>query len=421
MAALTIESLIRRFCKAVPVAVCAVALLPVTHPPPAQAQQLLQLGEFNGFNGNGPNPRLVMDSAGNLYGTTYYGGISPPNGPGVVFKLSRHGSAWLMTTLYQFHGHADGGNPWGGLVFGPDGVLYGTTYAGGSHNAGTVYKLQPPATFCRAVICYWNETVLYNFAGLPDGMGPQGDLTFDSAGNLYGTTEYGGTGPFSGQGVVYRLSPSQGGWTETVLYAFPSGAAGRSPQNGVVIDRAGNLYGIAAYDGAHSFGVVYELSNNHGVWTETVLHSFAGGSDGNNPAGLTIDSAGNLYGETGQGGANNAGTVFQLQPAGSGFNYNIIFNYTTNTGSPFPVVSLTLNRAGDLYGCNGGGALGALGTAFQLTPAQGSWNFHTLYSFNEIQGWELDCTPLLDSQGDMFGTAYQSGPDFYGTVWELTP
>jgi uncharacterized repeat protein (TIGR03803 family) len=422
MIALTIKSLIRRFCKAVASAVCAVALLPVAYPIPAQAQQLLQLGVFNGFNGNGPNPRLVMDTAGNLYGTAYYGGISGPTGPGTVFKLSRYGSTWLMTTLYEFRGHADGGNPWGGVVIGPDGVLYGATYAGGSHNAGTVYKLQPPENFCRTAICYWNETVLYNFTGAPDGSGPQGDLAFDSAGNLYGTTEYGGQGPFSGQGVVYRLSPSQGGWNETVLYAFPGGAAGRGPQDGVVIDRAGNLYGVAAYDAAYLFGAVYELSNSHGAWTETVLHSFAGGSsDGNYPAGLTIDGAGNLYGETGQGGANNAGTAYQLRPANGGFSYNIIFNYNTDTGSPFPVVSLTPDRAGDLYGCNVGGAQGALGTAFQLMPAQGSWNFNPLFYFDQLQGWELNCTPLLDSEGDMFGTAYQSGPYSYGTVWELTP
>ncbi len=387
----------------------------------AQAQQLQQLGLFNGNNGTNPNPRLVMDAAGNLYGTTFYGGFYGTFGPGTVFKLSHHSSGWTLTTLYEFHGHADGSNPWGGVILGPDGALYGTTSGGGSNGAGLVYKLQPPSGICRTALCYWQETVLYNFRGEPDGAGPQGDLAFDRAGNLYGTTFYGGQGANAGNGVVYQMTPSQGGWNETVVYAFSGGADGGDPQDGVVIDQAGNLYGVAGRDGAHSQGAVYELSHGSGGWTETVLHSFAGGSDGQYPAGLTIDATGNLYGETGEGGANNAGTVYQLQPANGGFNYNIIFNYSSDTGGPFPVVSLTAADAGNLYGCNVGGAQVAYGTAFRLTPAQGSWNFAALYSFNDYEGFELNCKPLLDAQGDIFGTASSAGEYFDGTVWEITP
>jgi len=262
---------------------------------------------------------------------------------------------------------------------------------------------------------------LYSFTGEPDGAGPQGDLIFDRAGNLYGTTFYGGQGSNGGNGVVYRLTPSQGGWNETVLYAFSGGSDGGDPQDGVVLDQAGNLYGVAGRGGSHSLGAVYELSYGNGGWTETVLHSFAGGADGQYPAGLTIDAVGNVYGETGEGGANSAGIVYQLQPAGGGFNYDILFNYSLDTGGPFPVTSLTVDSAGNLYGCNVGGAQGAYGTAFRLTPAQGSWNFNALYYFNEYQGYELNGKPLLDAQGDIFGVASSAGEDYDGTVWEITP
>ena len=409
-----------RFSTASLITACTLALVLFAALLPAQAQQLQQLGLFNGNNGTNPNPRLVADAAGNLYGTTFYGGFYGTYGPGTVFKVSRHGSGWSLSTLYRFHGGSDGSNPWGGVVFGPDGALYGTASGGGSDHGGVVYKLQPQPTGCPTAICYWQETVLHNFTGEPDGAGPQGDLVFDRAGNLYGTTFGGGQGT-NGNGVVYRMSPSQGGWNETVLYAFSGGADGGIPQDGVVMDQAGNLYGTTEWDGADSYGVVYELSPSNGAWTETVLHTFAGGSDGHYPAGLTIDNAGNVYGDTGDGGANNYGTVYQLSPANGGFNYNIIFNYSADTGGPFPVTALTADGSGNLYGCNVSGPNGAYGTAFKLTPAQGSWNFNALWEFNEFEGYELNCKPLLDAQGDIFGVASSAGEDYDGTVWEITP
>ena len=395
----------------------AALLLIVLSAAPTQAQTLNLLAGFNGNNGTNPNPRLVMDAAGNLYGTTFYGGFYGAFGPGTVFRVSQHGSGWTLTSLYEFHGHADGSNPWGGVIFGPDGALYGATYGGGANGAGLVYKLQPPAAACRAVPCFWQETVLYNFTGGSDGAGPQGDLAFDSAGNLYGTTFGGG----HGDGVVYRLTPSHGSWSETVVYAFSGGSDGSSPQDGVVLDRAGNLYGVTEWGGANSLGVVYEVAYGIAGWTETVLHTFAGGSDGHYPAGLTIDSAGNLYGETGEGGANNDGTVYELQPANGGFNYSIIYNYDLQTGGPFPVTSLTPDGAGNLYGCNDGGGGNVYGVAFELTPAQGSWNFTQLYAFDEYQGFELNGKPLLDGQGNIFGVTSSGGGVYDGVVWELTP
>ena len=182
----------RRCLAAALMTACGLALVSLAALVPAQAQQLQQLGLFNGNNGTNPNPRLVMDAAGNLYGTTFYGGFYGIFGPGTVFKVSHHESGWTLTTLYEFHGQADGSNPWGGVVFGPDGALYGATNGGGRYGAGLVYKLQPQPTNCPSAPCLWRETVLYNFTGEPDGAGPQGDLVFDRAGNLYGTTFYGG-------------------------------------------------------------------------------------------------------------------------------------------------------------------------------------------------------------------------------------
>ncbi len=399
-------------------AIIAMVMLVSVTAPVAYAQTYVNLATFTGNNGTNPNPRLVADAAGNLYGTTFYGGYGGAFGPGTVFKLTHHSYGWALTTLYEFHGHADGLQPWGGVVFGPDGALYGETYQGGTYGYGVVYKLQPRASACRTAPCFWQETVLYNFTGGNDGGDPQGDLAFDSAGNLYGTTLNGGPG--QNYGVVYRLTPSHGMWSESTVHAFNS-ADGSHPIDGVVLDAAGNLYGLTDAGGAHSLGGVYELSYGVSGWTETVLHDFAGGSDGTDPAGLTIDGAGNVYGETGGGGANNYGTVYQLQAVNGGFNYSIIYNYNSQSGNPVPVTSLTADSAGNLYGCNVSAGPNVFGVAFKLTPAQGSWNFTLLYNFSEDQGYQMNAKPLLDSQGNIYGVASSAGGDYDGSAWEITP
>ncbi len=397
-------------------ALISLALAILTVAPTAQAQTFTVLESFAGLNGTNPNPHLVLDAAGNLYGTTFYGGSYGDYGPGTVFRLSRHGSAWLLTTLHDFSGRADGGMPWGGVTFGPDGALYGTTWSGGVYGWGVVYKLQPPIAACRTAPCPWHETVLYNFTGASDGGNPQGDLVFDRAGNLYGAAARGGLG----YGLVYRLALSQGSWTETVVHAFAGASDGAYPQDGVVLDQAGNVYGMTTHGGANSLGVVYELSYGIAGWTETVLHDFAGGSDGQNPCGLSIDSAGDLFGETNEAGAFNDGTVFELQPANGVFNYTIILNFEPQMGGPGFVTALTPDNAGNLYGSNSGGGQGN-GVAFELTPSGGTWNFTTLHDFTYLQGTEVEGKPTLDAQGNIYGTADNGGPDAYGTVWEITP
>lgn len=243
------------------------------------------LYKFTGTGGDsyGPWAGLVRDSAGNLYGTTFYGGAY---GVGTVFKLDSTGKE---TVLHSFDG-SDGGYPWAGLVRDGKGNLYGTTLF------NTVFKLDRTGTL----------TVLYSFSGQSDGRSPRAPLVRDSAGNLYGTTYSGGT---AGYGTVFKLT-AQG--QESVLYSFTGGADGRKPRNSALVrDSAGNLYGTTGEGGSSAFGVVFKLDTSG---TETVLHSFSG-SDGKIPYGtLARDKAGNLYGTTYAGGAYGGGVVFKIAP-----------------------------------------------------------------------------------------------------------
>jgi uncharacterized repeat protein (TIGR03803 family) len=247
--------------------------------------------------------RLIRDAQGNLYGTTEYGGnfggACGALGCGTVFKVDTTGKE---TVLYSFTGGAiggkDGASPLGGLIRDAAGNLYGTTYGGGPDNFGTVYKLDPAG----------NETVLHAFTGANiDGEYPQGALAQDSAGNLYGTTQIGGTG---NSGTIFKVDPAG---NESVLFSFTQQAQGADPQSSLVRDSAGNLYGSTGVSGTYDAGVVFKFDPATG--TETVLHNFGKGFDGQAPIGaLTLDSAGNIYGATELGGRANAGTVFAIIP-----------------------------------------------------------------------------------------------------------
>jgi uncharacterized repeat protein (TIGR03803 family) len=377
--------------------------------PTAQAQSYSVLANFTGTNGNNPL-YVTLDEAGNIYGTTYYGGRYGSSGPGTVFKLTRRASGWLLTSLYDFSGQVDGGKPYGGVVFGPDGSLYGTASSGGLYGYGVVYRLQPPFSACKTALCYWTETVLYNF-DLSHGSAPQGNLTFDQAGNIYGTALYGGYG---GAGVAYELSPSQGQWNLTVLHNFTNGSDGGIPGNGVIFDPAGNLYGTSQ-GGSDNMGVVYELTPGMSGWTETVLHNFAGGNDGEYPAGLAMDSHGNIYGLTGGTGDPNWGTVFELQPAANGFSYSVLYAFPPQLGGEpgFTNVPI-LDSAGNLYSALTFGP----GLVFELSPSDGSWNFTTLHNFS---GHYPGGGMALDAQGNLYGTAESGGTGGFGVVWEITP
>ena len=261
---------------------------------------------FHGPDGIAPSGALVFDSAGNLYGTGYVGGAS---NDGTVFELNHTADGtWVEKVLHSFNG-ADGNSSAATLIFDGAGNLYGTTVGGGAHNGGTVFVLKPTAGG------NWNETVLYSFdTDGQDGFDAFAGVVFDHFGNLYGTTFAGGT---YNNGTVFELTRAAGGeWTEQILHSFnPTNSDGTGPNCGVVLNAGGTVYGSTLTGGLYGQGTVYELApSTSGGWTETVLHSFSG-PDGSSPYSSPIlGAAGNLYGTADFGGTFGGGTAFEITP-----------------------------------------------------------------------------------------------------------
>ena len=270
-----------------------------------------------GSDGSDPyGATLVFDQAGNIYGTTFAGGRGTCSGGcGVVYKLTPAGSGWTESVLYAFNGGTDGASPWGGVTLDQAGNLYGTTSGGGAFGGGTVYELSPSGSG-------WTERILHNFQlSQTDGNTPYAGLIFDRSGNLYGATQYGGSG---GGGTAFELSPSGGSWTYTVIYGFVGSGGGRAkgPVANLAMDSAGNLYGTTLGDGVNRFGSIFKLTNSGGSWTYTSLHDFTNGVDGGSPrSNVVFDAAGNLYGTASTGGTGNpqtcvgsCGVVWEITP-----------------------------------------------------------------------------------------------------------
>jgi len=393
---------------------------------PAQAQMFNIIYTFTGQNdGANPYAGVTMDRRGNLYGTTLAGGSA---GYGAVFELKRSGSDWIVSPLYSFTGGNDGAQPRARVIIGPDGALYGTTFGGGGagcagFGCGTVFNLRPPAFSCETAMCPWKETVLYRFTGGTDGGQPLGDLVFDQAGNIYGTTQEGGL-PHScgnlGCGVVYELTRSGDSWTESALYQFSGGSDGDIPNGGVVFDHSGNLFGTTLSGGSNNFGTVFQLTPSGSGWTQKVLYSFQDSLDGSEPnAGVLFDSSGNLYGTTIFGGAGDGGTVFQLTPSGGNWTLSVVYGLTGNAG---PFGNLSLDAAGNLYGTTYQDGAYVVGSGFKLTPSQGSWTYTSLHDFTGGNDGQYPLSNLIfDSRGNMYGTAAYGGANGYGVVLEITP
>ena len=371
-------------------------LTPPTKPPFIGTEKLLYSFAANGADGAYPQTGLLMDSAGNLYGTTAGGGANctPYQGCGTAFKLSppaTQGGTWTETVLYNFGASStDGNSPQAGLIMDASGNLYGTTNYGGvncvrSFGCGTVFELSPPAKTGAA----WTETVLYNFgASATDGQHPWAALLADANGHLYGTTVNGGAYNVSagGDGTVFELipPPTKGGkWKETVLHSFGASRSDASwPYATLVMDPAGNLYGTSWNGGANcassgGCGAAFELSPPAKAgdrWKETVLHNFGNGvSNGIHPwAGLILDAKGNLYGTTYQGSANGGGMVFELSPpaqAGGHWTETRLHGFpSTSIDGVRSKASLVMNAHGDLFGTTFGGGSYSVGTVFELLP-----------------------------------------------------
>jgi len=401
-------------------ALVVVFALTLLTPHAMQAQTFSVLHNFTaGTDGSNPVAGVTVAPAGVLYGAAEGGGTY---GYGTVFKLTPHDSSWVFGPLYEFPGGSDGADPEGGVVIGPNGALYGTTLGGGENNYGIVFELRPPPTFCRSILCYWNETLLHTFTGTPDGEYPQGEnLAFDQAGDIYGTTYAGG---MYGGGTTFELTPSGGGYTKSIIHSFGSGTDGRGPA-GVVLDNAGNVYGTTIVGGTgtectYNCGTVYQLIPSNGGWLENILVNF-NQTNGAYPYGqLIIDESGNLYGTTNAGGQGGGGVVFKLAPAGGGFTYSVL--YSLSLGCQ-PYGGVAMDTAGNLFGvCEGGGA-GNVGWIFELTNCRETCTVVDLHDFSVSDGSYPYGSPVLDAHGNLYGTTLYGSTGNCdlgcGVVWEI--
>lgn len=343
---------------------------------PAAGYHLLYAFSTTGPGGAYPTGNLVLDAYGNLYGTTVEGGNTgqscPPAGCGVVFELSppSNGGLWTETVLYSFCSEqdcVDGAIPDAGVIFDSVGNLYGTTGLGGAYGGGTVFELSPNSGS-------WTQTVLHNFGGNPtDGAYPTCSLIFDRAGNLYGTTS-------AGPGTVFELSPGSNGWTENILYTFGLNGAkdGQTPYAGVTMDSAGKLYGTTQNGGTFSCdvygdgcGTVFELSPSGSAWTEAIIHDFRREHDGDYPdASVTLDSAGNVYGTTtrgGNAGSGCCGTIFRLSPGTGGQWTETLFDFPSGGGLGSGPSAPLLMDGKGFYSTTTQGGTNNAGVVFRIT------------------------------------------------------
>lgn len=345
---------------------------------------------------------------------------------------------------YHFHGTPDGSEPDGALLSDGAGNFYGTTSSGGLASCGlstpfcgTVFKMSVGANGALT------ETVLYEFQGINDGASPAGALILDHAGNLYGTTVTGGNPAVcngEGCGTVFKLSPNTNGtWTETVLARFLGSTDVAQPALGVVMDSAGNLYG-ASQGGCieECNGTIFKLApGSNGTWTESILYTFQGGTDGGFPTPIVLDSAGNIFGTTfSGGGVCSCGTVFELSPPQSGTTWKktVLYSFNDGLGGGSPSSGVIFDSAGNLYGTTYDGGSFACpqsgcGVVYRLTPESSGWKFGVVYTFNGVNG-SRGAQPsgglTMDSTGNLYGTTSGGGNltcnngNGCGTVFELS-
>jgi uncharacterized repeat protein (TIGR03803 family) len=388
----------------------------------ASAATTTLLVPFNGTNGSAPQGALVADAQGNLYGTAQAGGSA---NDGTVFKLTRPataGAPWKLTTLLTFTG-ANGAQPVASLLFDKNGNLYGTALQGGT-GYGLVFELTPPKPGKIA----WKQTILLTFTGA-NGNSPQGGLIADASGNLYGTTIVGGPGT-ANAGTVFRLAPPAAGktaWTPAILTTFNGAPSGARPAGNLVFDADGNLYGTTTAGGSGD-GTVFELippAKAEPPWTLKTIFQF-GGTNGTEPyAGPLIDSAGNLYGTAAEGGKSNDGLVYRLNKPAAGkstWTETILADFSGKDGT-YPFAALA--AAGDvLYGVTQNGGAQGNGNVFQLAPpssGKGPWTETVLATLMGKYGAAPDAALYIDASGNLFGTTETGGKSADGTVFEVTP
>jgi uncharacterized repeat protein (TIGR03803 family) len=403
-------------------ALAIVFLLTLLASPVAQAQIFSVIHTFeDGVDGAGPLAGVT------LRGNALYGRSLTAQGKGSVYQIQHVGSNWVIVPIALLPSYS-----FARVVFGPDGHPYGTTNIGGAKNDGTVFDLIVPLTICKTANCLWKENVLYQFEGGSDGRQPgYGDLIWDQKGSLYGTTNYGGP---SDEGTVYQMTKSGNNWTESPIYSF-SGSDGSTPIGGVILDKSGNLLGTTEWGGLYGFGTVFELTNKPGVgWVETVLYSFQNSTDGERPfATLALDSSGNLYGTTIDGGSGGGGTVFELLLSGDTWIFKLLYSFSGPQDQGCgPLYGLTLDAAGNnLYGTTNCDGTNAFGNVFRLSNTGNGWAYSSLYDFT---GGNDGANPISNVTIDpndsttLYGTAEAGGdinncnpPYGCGVVWVIKP
>jgi uncharacterized repeat protein (TIGR03803 family) len=364
-----------------------------------QGQTFTTLYSFKG-GGDGANPQsgVISDAVGNLYGTTRYGGKAfCPLGCGVVYKLDPNGKE---TVLYHLPG-GDVEYPQAKLALDSVGILYGTATGEYPSPYGAVFKLDTTD----------RKATIYHFNGL-NGYNSTAELTTDGVGNLYGTAAFCNCG---GGGIAFKLDSAG---KQTILHTFAvTGTGARLPNAGLILDAVGNLYGTTKYGGDFLAGTVYKLDPSG---TLSIIHSFRDGDDGANPyASLVMDAAGNLYGTTPVGGiifTYAFGIVFKLDMNG---NETVLHRFTGGADGAHPYASLVLDSVGNLYGTTYEGGDYNLGTVFEVSV---NGKFRVLHSFTGGTDGKYPLAPLLrDRAGNLYGTAYEGGDNFFGTVFKISP
>lgn len=362
-----------------------------------------------GADGEYTDTELAIDSAGNLYGTSVQGGLY---GSGTVFEVT---AAGVHTVLYNFTGGADGGEPYKGVTLDAHGNLYGTAVTGGSGSCeggcGVLYKLTNSGGT-------WTQNVVHAFTGGQDGSGPGSPVTIDATGNLFGTTPTGGA---YGIGVVYGVSPNG---QFHVIHTFTGGADGGGGGAGrLLIDNRGNLYGVCTVGGVNGFGTVYEIRRSDGQLR--TLYAFKDSPDGALPYGsLAFDQAGNLYGTTYYAGAHDLGTVFILIHHDGTWTEHVLYSFKGGSDGASPISNLTPGAPGTFYGTtsDGGAASCGCGVLYRISLTASGWAESVVYRFPGRPGLGFAYNGLVrDAAGHFFGATVHGGVSNDGAVYEFTP
>jgi uncharacterized repeat protein (TIGR03803 family) len=329
----------------------------------------------------------------------------------LLASLSQPAQSQTYKVIHNFTAQgSDGATPYGGPILDAKGNLYGTTNLGGTYGSGSIYRLSLHGSS-------WVYKSLYSLKGGTDGAGPAfGSLAMSPDNRLFGTTEGGGN-----FGTAFDVWKATNGWKEAVVHDFGVGSDGEQPIGGVVFDKAGNFYGTTSLGGASSNGTVFEVKHSGNKWTEKILYSFKGGTDAASPpAGVTLDAKGNIYGTSSFGGANGVGAIYKLHLSGTHWKETILYNFQGGDDGQNPVGGVILDQAGNLYGTTFDGGVNGGGTVYKLSRSSKGWDLTTLYSFTGSYGGPYNKL-TFDAKGALYGATNSDGPNNDGMVFKLAP